>query len=179
MVNITVVRERLANIAEYVEDLRTKEKITFTEYLNDKVVRRFIEHTLQIAVEACIDIGHHIIAAKHFEVPKERRDIFTIMVREGILPEQLLPTLYKMVGYRNLVVHEYEKVNKELVFGTLKKNLGDFDQFRQCIYEFLDREEANSKSQLLDSDQTSDRTAREPRARYTIRKRKPAKRHAR
>jgi len=135
-----VIEERLRLLREYLRDLRAEQDVTFEQYREDKKLRRFVERTLQIAVEACLDIGNHIIAREGFRYPEDNKDIFQVLYEEGLIPKELLPRLIKMAGFRNLMVHEYAKIDDAAVYGILKKRLGDFDEYARAIVAYLERE---------------------------------------
>lgn len=124
---------------EYKNDLLEFQDVDFETYLNNKLIRRTVERTLQIAIEACIDIGQRLIAEEGFRTPENNRDVFTILNEEEIVPNDLLPTLLNMCGFRNLIVHDYARIDDAAVFGVLKHRLGDFDRFAQAVVEFLER----------------------------------------
>ena len=183
MVTDEVIQERLRLLAEYIEDLRAEQGISFAQYQDDKKTRRYVEHTIQIAIEACLDIGHHIIAEKHLPLPKEHRDIFQVLGEAEIVPGEAVPALPKMVGFRNRLVHEYERVENELVYGILKKNLGDLERFGQAIRRYLDKEAqaAAEKEQspppvqeetIPNVDGEKGKTVRERRTKYTVRRKR-------
>lgn len=62
MVDEGVIRARLKLLAEYISDLEEVQECSFAEYMENKVLRRFVERTLQLAIEACLDIGSHIMS---------------------------------------------------------------------------------------------------------------------
>jgi len=55
------------------------------------------------------------------------------------LPDKKVPDYQNMASFRNMLVHHYEKVDDEIVFGIFKNKLGDFDIFRKYIFEYLNR----------------------------------------
>ena len=61
----------------------------------------------------------------------------TILASHGVLPEEKLSDYQNMASFRNMLVHHYEKVEDEVVFGIFKNKLGDFDLFRKYILEYL------------------------------------------
>jgi hypothetical protein len=86
----------------------------------------------------------------------------------------LLPILQKLVGFRNRIVHEYERVEDDFVYGILTKNIGDFTLFGQAIRRYLDKKAKAGGAAA--SDEAAGRTLRERRAAYTARrKRKTAR----
>ena len=77
------------------------------------------------------------MASNGFEYPDSNRQVFEILVSEGVVPSALLPALQKMAGFRNIVVHEYVRIDDSQVYGMLRSNLGDFEAFAAGIVDFL------------------------------------------
>jgi len=121
--------------------LHDLENVTFQEYQVNKFIRKFVERTLHTALEACLDIGRRLIATLGLRHANDNKEIFTILAEEGILPKQILPTLYAMVGFRNVLVHEYVGLDDNAVYGVLKKHLKDFEIFSQAIENYLSSQE--------------------------------------
>jgi uncharacterized protein YutE (UPF0331/DUF86 family) len=134
----SVIRERLKLLGEYVSDLRELQDVDLATYVENKLVRRTVERTLHLAVEACLDIGQHIIAREGFRTPADNKDVFAVLSEEGVVPPALLPSLISMARFRNLIVHGYAQIDNQVVFGILKRRLGDFDAFAQAIVRHLE-----------------------------------------
>jgi uncharacterized protein YutE (UPF0331/DUF86 family) len=92
---------------------------------------------LQIAIEDCLDIGKHIIAEEAFRVPKDNQDIFVVLYDEGIIPKRLLTRLIDMAKFRNLVVHDYVRIDNAIVYGILNRRLVDFEAYARAIQKYL------------------------------------------
>jgi len=137
-----VVASRLMLLAEYVDELhdyRTK-AVGFHVYQDDKMLRRAVERTLQVSVEVCLDIGRRVIALEGFRYAENNQDVFKILAEERLISADLLPTLQEMARFRNLIVHDYARVDDARVYGILKKRLGDFDAFAEAIRVYLTSE---------------------------------------
>lgn len=122
---------------EYTADLRQLQSVDFKTYVENKLIRRTVERTLHLAVEACLDIGQHIIAQEGFRRPADNRDVFVVLAEEGIVPGELLPRLIAMAKFRNLIVHDYARIDNAIVFGILKRRLDDFDAYARAIAGYL------------------------------------------
>jgi uncharacterized protein YutE (UPF0331/DUF86 family) len=72
----SAVAARLKLLAEYINDLQELQSASFGEYQENKLIRKAVERTLHTAVEACLDIGHHIIAAERFRSPADNSTVF-------------------------------------------------------------------------------------------------------
>ncbi len=98
-------------------------------------------------IELCADIAGHIISDQKLRVPASYADAFRTLHEAGIISAELLGLMEKMAKFRNVVVHQYEKVDAEIVVLILQKYLDDFLVFRDEIVkallgnlgEFLDR----------------------------------------
>ncbi|MBI5444326.1 MAG: DUF86 domain-containing protein [Deltaproteobacteria bacterium] len=139
MVARPVADRLLGLLHEYLADLRGLKGLTYTQYASDVRTRRFAERTLHIAIEACLDLGHHIIADEGFREPQDNKDVFRVLAEEGILPEDLAADLLKMASFRNLIVHAYGTIDDAVVLGLVQRRLGDLEQFAAAILRYLDR----------------------------------------
>ncbi len=136
-----IVRERLKYLRNEVQYLKQERAAasSFESYVKDVRLRRAVERSLQVAVEACLDIARRIIAVEGFRYPENNQDAFRVLIEEKIVPTQLLDTLQEMARFRNLIVHDYAKIDDARVYGILKQRLGDFDAFARAIAEYLSR----------------------------------------
>jgi uncharacterized protein YutE (UPF0331/DUF86 family) len=137
VVVIEVVESRLKLLAEYRNDLREYEGVKLSDYRRDKKVQRFVERTLQLAIESCVDITSHIISAEGFREAKDNKDLFIILNEQGIVSSKLLPAMIDMCKFRNIIVHDYTRIDPEIVVKILRKNLKDFDSFSKEIGKYI------------------------------------------
>ena len=137
MVDRMLLERVLSEITSEVRDLKNAVDITWEVYKTDKRARRFVERTLHIIIEACIDVAQHIISDEKMREPSSYRDTFTVLAENGVLRPGDLERFENMASFRNLLVHYYERVDDEVVYGIFKKDLPDFDFFVERIVEFL------------------------------------------
>lgn len=121
-----------------MSDLRDLQDVDAKTYAENKLIRRAVERTLHLAVEACLDIGQQIIAIERLRGPEDNKDIFVILSESGIISEGLLPNLIHMAKFRNLIVHNYARIDNSVVFGILKRRLGDLDAFAVAVAGYLE-----------------------------------------
>jgi uncharacterized protein YutE (UPF0331/DUF86 family) len=86
-----------------------------------------------------IDAAQHIIADEGWREPLSYRDSFVVLSENGVLSRTHLSCYEKIASFRNLIVHYYERMDNEIVYGIFKRNLCDFEQFVQEISQFLNR----------------------------------------
>ena len=88
---------------------------------------------LQRACETAIDLAMYVVNQRRLGVPQESRDAFTLLQTAGILPADLATRMQHMVGFRNVAVHEYTRLNLEVVQAIITKQLNDFRTFSSTI----------------------------------------------
>ena len=90
---------------------------------------------LQRAVQAAIDIAVHIVNDKGWGVAKALKENFTILEENKVISKELAVKLKKMVGFRNLAVHDYSELNVDILKNILTNSLVDLEKFYTIISE--------------------------------------------
>lgn len=142
MVNVILVRKLIGDLREKKRLLEGRRIRRLGELQSDPFLSNATQHLIEIMVEICIDIGNHIIADEGWPAPSSNRQIFEILEAKGVISPALAALAKKMVGFRNIVVHMYEKVDLQEVYAIYKKHLGGFERFAGEIEKFLPRRSA-------------------------------------
>jgi len=88
---------------------------------------------LQRTCEASIDAAMHLVRVNKLGVPQESRDAFDMLGEAGIINAVLCERLKAMIGFRNVAVHDYRKLNLEVVRKIIHVHLGDFREFGRIV----------------------------------------------
>lgn len=88
---------------------------------------------LQRACEASIDLAMHVVAEKKLGLPQTSCDAFLLLETEGIIPVSLSKRMQRMVGFRNIAVHDYQEINLTILQKIIENHLDDFLQFTKAI----------------------------------------------
>lgn len=88
---------------------------------------------LQRACEASIDLAAHIIRIKKLGLPQTSRDMFSLLQEAGLIDAQLSDRLQKMTGFRNIAVHNYQKLDLAIVQHLIEHRLGDIQAFSSAM----------------------------------------------
>jgi uncharacterized protein YutE (UPF0331/DUF86 family) len=137
LVDNTLIMRKLSELEEYLAQIRTYAGITVSEYTVDWKVQRIVERTLQLMIELCLDISSHIISDRRLRVPGGYADTFRTLGEAGLISADLLVVLEKMAKFRNIVVHQYDRVDAGIVVTILQKHLDDFLLFRDAVLDIL------------------------------------------
>jgi uncharacterized protein YutE (UPF0331/DUF86 family) len=132
-----VIESRLNYLREYLGDLKEYETIPLNQYRRNKKDQRFVERTLHLACECCIDIAAHIISRRGMREPGDNKDLFLVLFENDIISEAVSNAMIKMAKFRNVIVHDYARIDPEIVVGILQKNLQDLKNFSREILQYL------------------------------------------
>ena len=90
---------------------------------------------LQRAMEIAIDMANALIKEKKLGLPKESRESFALLERARIIPADLSKKLQGMIGFRNILVHEYQKLELSVMIDVIENRLGDLVDFSALILQ--------------------------------------------
>lgn len=137
MTDPDLIAKRLALIETCVRQLQT---LTRPEVIpRDIKEERFVEHTLQIAIQAALDAASHIVSDERLGEPRTNREVFVLLARHEVLGAELAALLGRMVGFRNILVHGYQDVDLAVVQDIVTHRLGDLLAFVQAVRHWISR----------------------------------------
>lgn len=84
---------------------------------------------LQRACETAIDLAMHLVRKHRLGVPQDSRDAFELLANAGKLDAALAASLKGMVGFRNVAVHDYTRLDLAIVQAIIERHLGDLLRF--------------------------------------------------
>ena len=145
MVNLKKIQGILSRLRTYLEKLRTLAEHQREDFINDFTKVESAKHLLQVSIESCLNISQHIIASERFRSPENYAESFEILAENRVIPEEFLPTLQKMVRFRNRLVHLYWEVDEATIYDILENELGDFVRFMNYIVKFLDFDNSHNR----------------------------------
>lgn len=88
---------------------------------------------LQRVCKSAIDLAMYVVSQRKLGVPQDSRDAFTLLQTSGIIPNDLATRMQHMVGFRNVAVHEYTRLNLDVVHAIITKQLDDFRTFSSTM----------------------------------------------
>jgi len=129
MVNTEIIKKRLEQLNLSVNKVKRYQSISLEEFLNDDIVQDVVEYNLFISINMMVDIAVHIVVDNKLGTPNTMSEAFEILYKEKYISQEDLNKYKNMVAFRNILSHEYVKVDKKLVFDIMKKNLADFERY--------------------------------------------------
>lgn len=102
----------------------------------DHLKQDAIAANLQRAAEQAIDLANHVIRKGKLGLPKESRESFEILAKANVLSQELADRLKGMVGFRNIMVHQYQEMDIKIMVDVIEHHLDDLIVFTNFVMEF-------------------------------------------
>ena len=88
---------------------------------------------IQRACEATLDMGQHLIRREKLGIPQSARDVFTLLAQAGWIEITLADALKRMVGFRNIAVHDYQTMQMPIVISIIERHLDEFLDYSKTL----------------------------------------------
>lgn len=126
MVKREIILERSQKCNEYLKQLEKIVKdVEFDEFNNDPLLYGSAERFLHLSIEALIDIGNHIVSDDDLGRVDVYKDIAIILAENNYLSEEERDLFIRIIAFRNILVHDYLDLDRDVIFNLLKNNLAD------------------------------------------------------
>lgn len=137
MSTIKVIENKISYAEKYLKILQRYKGYSKEEIQNNIDLRGAVERYLYLAIQATIDLAESVIAFKGLRKPSTMSEAFYILNEETLIPQRLTKELVKMVGFRNIIAHDYEDIDYDIVYSVLQRGLKDIEEFLNKIKDGL------------------------------------------
>ncbi len=124
--------ESIERCINRLKEIKSRKDFTLENYDYQDIVILNIQRACQQA----IDLAMYITSIKSLGLPKSSRESFSLLAKESILSSDVEKKMLKMVGFRNIIIHEYQKVELGVVDYILENGLADFTLFTREILKY-------------------------------------------
>ena len=137
MVDKDLILAKASSVKRHLRRIEEKRNIDLNIFLKDIDLQESILFNLQMAIQNCIDIAAHIISDEGLGVPGSTNEMFYLLEENGYLDRDITEKMVKAVGFRNLIVHEYEKIELGQVFEIAQEDIKDLNEYLKSIFRKL------------------------------------------
>ncbi len=128
-----VIANKIESLRRCLERVEQRCPQTLDELLRDIDAQDVLTLNLSRAVQICVDISLHILSSGNQPIPQTMADAFTGLAEEGVITTDLAEIMRKSVGFRNIAIHQYEKINWAIVYSIATEKMRDFKAFAKTI----------------------------------------------
>ncbi|MFQ6071036.1 MAG: DUF86 domain-containing protein [Candidatus Aminicenantales bacterium] len=145
MIDYQNISARLERLREYVGYLKSYQEKSLAQVKKDYTLQGAICRYFQLSVECIIDIAELLISSLGLRKPATGFEAIEILGENKIIPLRFSRKFAPIVGFRNILVHDYLRIDLNKVYEHLKEDLRDFNLFAKLISNFLKKSEQESK----------------------------------
>lgn len=127
------IQEKINKITDFLSELDEISPSKFEDYSSNKTIKAACERYIEKIVEGITDIAFMIIKQKKFEIPEDDADAFRILLQHKVITESLYTKLKEAKGMRNIIAHEYGKIDDHIVFNSLTELHKDAEAFTKIV----------------------------------------------
>jgi uncharacterized protein YutE (UPF0331/DUF86 family) len=128
-----VLLNKAATIERCVARVREEYAKAGNQFANDFSRQDAAILNIQRACEAALDMGQHIIRKERLGIPQSARDVFMLLAQATWIDAKLAESLKRMIGFRNIAVHDYQALILPIVEKIIAEHLDDFLQFSALV----------------------------------------------
>jgi len=133
------IEEKLRRLREIISFLEEYRKVPKEDFIRDHTINGAARHYLVLGIEIIVDIGNHLLSEVFQVKTTEYAEIIEKLGKVKIVPEKFAKENIDMARFRNLLIHEYTKVDLEKVYQNLQKAPDIFREFAKYFQEFLEK----------------------------------------
>ena len=128
-----LIAQKLESLRRCVERVRQRSPATAAALANDPDAQDILTLNITRAVQLCVDIGAHLIAAQNKPAPDTMGQTFDTLADMGVISADLAIRMKKSVGFRNIAVHNYEAIDWAITYAIAVRHIDDFAAFAAAI----------------------------------------------
>lgn len=136
MPNWEVIEQHIQNMEEALANLSKYKDISFEEFQKDLSLIWIVEKGLEILIQNLLDIGAHLLASEIKNDWEDYGEVILKLGNHGIVPQEFSDQIKGIAGLRNILIHEYLRIDLNKLFDYLRYRLEDFIQFIRYIREY-------------------------------------------
>lgn len=143
-----IIHRKLDSLARCILRIETKRPPVLDLLLREIDLQDILSVNIERAVQLAVDIGAHLLIDLELPPPETMGQVFERLAEHAIITQPIATALRKAVGFRNLSVHAYDRVDWERVFEIIHHRTDDFKTFASEVTEWLERANSNHLSQI-------------------------------
>ena len=135
MVKRAVIGHKVDIIEDHLRRIKSLPTLSSEDFKSNTMVQDVLLFNLTQAIQSCIDMATHIVSDEGWGIPGTQSEMFEILKDKGVISGELVEKLIAMAGFRNRVIHEYERLNMDIVYDIWQNRIKDIERFCLAVVE--------------------------------------------
>lgn len=129
MVNVALVQRKVMRFRSALDRLAAKNPMTLEAFLRNEDAQDIVCRNLQLAIQVCIDVATHVVADEGWSPPKDLAGLVGVLHAHSVIDESSATAMRKAIGFRNVLVHEYDVLDMTIVHSLWQARAPDLARF--------------------------------------------------
>lgn len=134
-----ILSEKLESLRRCIARIEERRTDSAADLAADVDLQDILTLNLTRAVQLCVDMAAHILTDTPRTAPHSMGEAFERLAEHGVIDRDLASRMRSAVGFRNVAIHNYRRIDWEIVHAITSEDLGDFRRFATAIAEHVDR----------------------------------------
>lgn len=128
-----IISQKISSLARCISRIEEKRPESIEELINSYDLQDIISVNLERAIQQSVDIALIVLSNMEVTTPATMAEAFVELKVRKIISEETAKNMVSAVGFRNIVVHTYKKIDWEIVWSIITKHTEDFKRYSQEI----------------------------------------------
>lgn len=138
MIDIRMVKNKVDAILTDLAQLKEFESYTFDQVAKDYRTHKVVERIIEVVVNEAIDINQHLIVKSgQSKLPFDFKESFLLLGKLGVYPQEFAQKIANSVGLRNILVHQYRKIDEQIFYASMKDCLIQYAKYCEYVLAYL------------------------------------------
>jgi len=133
MTNYIVLENKISSLEKYLNIVKRYKRFSREQIEKDVDIKGMVERYLYLLVQSTIDLAEAVLSFKNLRKPTTFSETFIILEEAKIIEKALAEKMIKMVGFRNILAHDYAEINYDIVYDVLQNRVSDIEEFNEQI----------------------------------------------
>ncbi len=137
MARPNVVLRKIAFIREHLQRVRMHQDVALEVFLKDRDRQDIVCFNLYQAIQACMDLGNHLVSDEGWGLPGSYGEVADILVKQKVISSEQAAIFHDMISFRNRIAHDYAEIDFNRVHEIMTSHLQDIEDFIMSVVEYL------------------------------------------
>lgn len=138
MIDQEMIKNKILRIQDDLSHLEEFKDASIEEISKEYNTHKIVERIIEVIVNEAIDINQHLIVEKgKGDLPFNFRESFLLLAELGVYPENFAEEISKSVGLRNILVHEYQKLDEKIFYNSIQECFTHYTNYCRYILKYL------------------------------------------
>lgn len=133
MVDKDVLFAKISSVNKHLDRVKKQSSLPLDQFLASPDAQDIVLFNLHLAIQSCIDMSAHIVSEQGMGVAGSTNELFYFLEEHHVIDAALCEKMTLAVGLRNLIVHEYGRLDMKQIYESCRHDIQDLSAFASAV----------------------------------------------